>query len=184
MRVYGELAQVLDRDAIVIGDGGDFVSFAGRVVDSYRPAAGSTRARTAASGSGPGYALAAKLAHPDRQVVLLLGDGAFGFSGMEYDTLARHGVNVVGVMGNNGIWALEKHPMEFLYNGWSVAADLRPETRYDTGRRGARRARRAGARRRTSCAARWSARSSRGKPALVNVLTDPSVAYPRSANLA
>ena len=50
---------------------------------------------------------------------------------MEFDTLARHGVNVVGVMGNNGIWALEKHPMEFLYDGWSVAADLRPETRYD-----------------------------------------------------
>ena len=97
-------------------------------------------------GSGPGYALAAKLAHPERQVVLLLGDGAFGFSGMEYDTLARHGVNVVGVMGNNGIWALEKHPMEFLYDGWSVAADLRPETRVRRGGRGARRARRAGAR--------------------------------------
>ena len=64
--------------------------------------------------------------------MLLLGDGAFGFCGMEYDTLARHGVNVVGVMGNNGIWALEKHPMEFLYGGWSVAADLRPETRYDS----------------------------------------------------
>ena len=64
--------------------------------------------------------------------MLLLGDGAFGFHGMEYDTLARHGVDVVGVMGNNGIWALEKHPMEFLYDGWSVAADLRPETRYDT----------------------------------------------------
>ena len=62
--------------------------------------------------------------------MLLLGDGAFGFSGMEFDTLARHGVNVVGVMGNNGIWGLEKHPMEFLY-GYSVAADLRPETRYD-----------------------------------------------------
>ena len=62
--------------------------------------------------------------------MLLLGDGAFGFSGMEFDTLARHGVPVVGVMGNNGIWALEKHPMEFLY-GYSVAAELRPETRYD-----------------------------------------------------
>ena len=62
--------------------------------------------------------------------MLLLGDGAFGFAGMEFDTLARHGVNVVGVMGNNGIWALEKHPMEFLY-GYSVAADLRPGTRYD-----------------------------------------------------
>ena len=63
--------------------------------------------------------------------MLLLGDGAFGFSGMEWDTLARHGVGVVGVMGNNGIWGLEKHPMEFLY-GYSVVADLRPETRYDT----------------------------------------------------
>ena len=78
-----------------------------------------------ASASGPGYALAAKLARPDSEVVLLIGDGAFGFSGMEFDTLARHGVHVVGVMGNNGIWALEKHPMEFLY-GYSVAAELRP----------------------------------------------------------
>ena len=75
--------------------------------------------------------------------MLLLGDGAFGFHGMDFDTLARHGVAVVGVMGNNGIWALEKHPMEFLYDGWSVAADLRPETRYDEVVGRARRARRA-----------------------------------------
>ena len=81
-------------------------------------------------GSGPGYALAAKLARPDRQVVLLQGDGAFGFSGMEWDTLTRHGVHVVSVIGNNGIWALEKHPMEMLY-GYSVVAELRPGTRYD-----------------------------------------------------
>ena len=114
-------------------------SSATAATSSPTPAASSTPTSRAAGsipgpfgclGSGPGYALAAKLAHPDRQVVLLLGDGAFGFSGMEFDTLARHGVNVVGVMGNNGIWALEKHPMEFLY-GYSVAAELRPETRYD-----------------------------------------------------
>ena len=92
MRIYGELAQMLDRDAIVIGDGGDFVSFAGRVVDSYRPGCWLDPGPFGCLGSGPGYALAAKLAHPDRQVVLLLGDGAFGFSGMEFDTLARHGV--------------------------------------------------------------------------------------------
>ena len=130
MRLYAELGEVLDRDAIVIGDGGDFVSYAGRVIDSYEPGCWLDPGPFGCLGSGPGYALAAKLAHPDRQVVLLLGDGAFGFSGMEFDTLARHGVNVVGVMGNNGIWGLEKHPMEFLY-GYSVAADLRPETRYD-----------------------------------------------------
>ena len=151
MRLYAELGEVLDRNAIVIGDGGDFVSYAGRVIDSYEPGCWLDPGPFGCLGSGPGYALAAKLAHPDRQVVLLLGDGAFGFSGMEYDTLARHGVNVVGVMGNNGIWALEKHPMEFLY-GYSVAADLRPETRYDQRRRGARRARRAGARARASSA--------------------------------
>ena len=130
MRLYRELAGVLDRDAIVIGDGGDFVSFAGRVMDTYRPGCWLDPGPFGCLGSGPGYALAAKLAHPERQVVLLLGDGAFGFSGMEFDTLARHGVHVVAVMGNNGIWALEKHPMEFLY-GYSVAAELRPETRYD-----------------------------------------------------
>jgi acetolactate synthase-1/2/3 large subunit len=183
MRVYGELAQVLDRDAIVIGDGGDFVSFAGRVVDSYQPGCWLDPGPFGCLGSGPGYALAAKLAHPARQVVLLLGDGAFGFSGLEYDTLARHGVNVVGVMGNNGIWALEKHPMEFLYNGWSVAADLRPETRYDQvvealgghGELVREPGELRGALERALAA---------GKPALVNVLTDPSVAYPRSANLA
>ena len=124
MRLYRELAGVLDRDAIVIGDGGDFVSYAGRVIDSYTPGCWLDPGPFGCLGSGPGYALAAKLAHPGRQVVLLLGDGAFGFAGMEFDTLARHGVDVVGVMGNNGIWALEKHPMEYLY-GYSVVADLR-----------------------------------------------------------
>src|SRR3989440_2812977 len=130
LRVYGELRKVLDRDAIIVCDGGDFVSYAGRVIDSFEPGCWLDPGPYGCLGTGPGYALAAKLARPDRQVVLLLGDGAFGFAGMEYDTLARHGVNVVGVMGNNGIWGLEHHPMTFLY-GYSVAAELRPATRYD-----------------------------------------------------
>ena len=125
MRVYGELSALLDRDAIVIGDGGDFVSYAGRMIDSYEPGCWLDPGPFGCLGSGPGYALAAKLAHPGRQVVLLLGDGAFGFSGMEFDTLVRHGVAVVGIVGNNGIWGLEKHPMEALY-GYSVAAELQP----------------------------------------------------------
>ncbi len=168
---------MLERDAIVIGDGGDYVSYAGRVIDSYEPGCWLDPGPFGCLGTGPGYALAAKLARPERQVVLLVGDGAFGFSGMEFDTLARHGVNVVAVMGNNGIWALEKHPMELLY-GYSVAADLRPETRYEQGvealgghgelvraPRGARPA--------------LERAFAAGKPALVNVLTDPAVAYPR-----
>jgi acetolactate synthase I/II/III large subunit len=182
MRLYAELAKVLDRDAIVIGDGGDFVSYAGRVIDSYAPGCWLDPGPFGCLGTGPGYALAAKLAHPERQVVLLLGDGAFGFSGMEFDTLARHGVNVVGLMGNNGIWALEKHPMEFLY-GYSVAADLRPATRYDQvvealGGYGEL------VERAEDVVPALERAFGAGRPALVNVLTDPSIAYPRKSNLA
>ena len=182
MRIYGELARILPRDAIVIGDGGDFVSYAGRLIDSFQPGCWLDPGPYGCLGSGPGYALAAKLARPEQPVVLLLGDGALGFSGMEFDTLARHGVAVMGVVGNNGIWALEKHPMEALY-GYSVAAELRPETRYDTvaealGADGIL----------VRSAAELRPALERGlgatRPTLINVLTDPSVAYPRRSNLA
>jgi acetolactate synthase I/II/III large subunit len=182
VRVYRELGEVLDRNAIVIGDGGDFVSYAGRFIDTYEPGCWMDPGPFGCLGAGPGQAIGAKLAHPERQVCLLLGDGAFGFAGMEFDTLARHGLPVVGVMGNNGIWALEHHPMKFLY-GYSVAAELRPETPYeqvvealgcdgvlvsepDELRPALERA------------------FESGRPTLVNVLTDPEVAYPRKSNLA
>ncbi|OBH65644.1 hypothetical protein A5684_07325 [Mycobacterium intracellulare] len=182
MRVYAELAPMLDRDAIVVIDAGDFGSYAGRVIDSYRPGCWLDSGPFGCLGSGPGYALAAKLARPQRQVVLLQGDGAFGFSGMEWDTLVRHNVPVVSVIGNNGIWGLEKHPMEALY-GYSVVAELRPGTRYDEV------ARALGAHGELVAApgelrpALERAFAS-GLPAVVNVLTDPDIAYPRRSNLA
>jgi len=182
MRVYAELAPLLDRDAIIVVDAGDFGSYAGRVIDSYVPGAWLDSGPFGCLGSGPGYALAAKLARPDRQVVLLQGDGAFGFSGMEWDTLVRHGVPVVSVIGNNGIWALEKHPMEALY-GYSVVAELRPETRYDEVVRAL-----GGHGELVSTPAELRPALKRalgsGLPAVVNVLTDPAVAYPRRSNLA
>jgi acetolactate synthase I/II/III large subunit len=182
MRIYFELQQVLDRGAIVIGDGGDFVSYAGRVIDSYEPGTWMDPGPYGCLGAGPGYAIAAKLARPDRQVCLLLGDGAFGFAGMEFDTMVRHGLPVVGVMGNNGIWALEKHPMEFLY-GYSVAADLQPDCRYDQivealGGHGEL------VTRPQELRPALERAFSSGKPALVNVMTDPGVVYPRKSNLA
>ena len=60
----------------------------------------------------------------------MLGDGAAGFSLMDVDSLVRHNLPVVMVVGNNGIWGLEKHPMQMIY-GWDMACDLQPETRYD-----------------------------------------------------
>jgi acetolactate synthase-1/2/3 large subunit len=182
LRIYGELRSMLDRDAIVIGDGGDFVSYAGRVVETYEPGCWLDPGPFGCLGSGPGYAIAAKVARPERQVCLLLGDGAFGFSGMEFDTMARLGLPVVAIVGNNGIWALEKHPMEFLY-GYSVAAELRPGTRYDLvvealGGHGEL------VERPEQLRPALERAFAAGKPACVNVLTDPTVVYPRSANLA
>lgn len=182
MRVYAELAPLLDRDAIVVIDAGDFGSYAGRVIDSYLPGCWLDSGPFGCLGSGPGYALAAKLARPERQVVLMQGDGAFGFSGMEWDTLVRHNVPVVSVIGNNGIWALEKHPMEALY-GYSVVAELRPGTRYDEVVRAL-----GGHGELVSSPVELRPALQRafasGLPAVVNVLTDPSVAYPRRSNLA
>jgi acetolactate synthase-1/2/3 large subunit len=182
MRVYKELGDFLDRDAIVVGDGGDFVSFAGRVWETWEPGAWMDPGPYGCLGAGPGQAIGAKLAHPERQVCLLLGDGAFGFSGMEFDTMARHNLPVVAVMGNNGIWALEHHPMKFLY-GYSLAAELRPETRYDEvisalGCHGEL------VRSPDELRPALDRAFASGKPALVNVLTDPEVVYPRKANLA
>ena len=177
-RIYGELARLLDRDAVVIGDGGDFVSYAGRYVDSFEPGCWVDPGPYGFLGSGPGYAMAARLAHPDRQVVLLLGDGAFGFAGTDFDTLARHRLAVVAVVGNNGIWGLEKHPQTTLY-GRALAAELAPGRRYDLMAEA------------LGCEAELVARPDQIRPALqralaagvpylLNVLTDPSDTYPRS----
>jgi acetolactate synthase-1/2/3 large subunit len=178
LRVYGELAPLLAEDAVVIGDGGDFVSFAGKYLEPKRPGCWLDPGPYGCLGTGLGYAAAARIARPAAQVVLLLGDGAAGFSLMDADTLVRHRLPVVMVCGNNGAWGLEKHPMRALY-GYDVAADLQPGCRYDEVVRAL-----GGAGETVAApdgigpALRRAFQS--GVPYLVNVITDPEVAYPRS----
>jgi acetolactate synthase-1/2/3 large subunit len=129
-RIYGELLPRLAEDAVVIGDGGDFVSFAGKYVEPKRPGGWLDPGPYGCLGAGLGAAIAARIARPSSQVVLLLGDGAAGFSLMDVDTLVRHNLPVVMVMGNNSAWGLEKGPMQMLY-GYDVIADLSPSTSYD-----------------------------------------------------
>jgi thiamine pyrophosphate-dependent acetolactate synthase large subunit-like protein len=178
MRVYGELAPILEPDAVVIGDGGDFVSYAGKYIEPGQPGGWLDPGPYGCLGTGLGYAIAARIARPSSQVVLLLGDGAAGFSLMDVDTCVRHGLPVVMICGNNGIWGLEKHPMRALY-GYDVAADLQPQCRYDqvvaalggAGELVTRPEEIAPALRRAFRA---------DVPYLVNIATDPQVAYPRS----
>jgi acetolactate synthase I/II/III large subunit len=181
-RIYGELRRRLDRDAVVVCDGGDFVSYAGKHIESFEPGCWLDPGPYGCLGTSMGYAMAARLARPDRQVVVLLGDGAAGFSLMDVDSLVRHDLPVVIVCGNNGIWGLEKHPMQMLY-GYDVAADLQPGTRYDDVARALGGAGETVERPHDIGPALDRAFAS-GVPYLVNVLTDPSDAYPRSSNLA
>jgi acetolactate synthase I/II/III large subunit len=177
-RIYGELLKVLDDDAVVIGDGGDFVSFAGKYVEPERPGGWLDPGPFGCLGTGLGYAVAARIARPSAQVVLLLGDGAAGLSLMDADTLVRHGLPVVIVCGNNAGWGLERHPMRAIY-GYDVAADLQPGCRYDEVVRAL-----GGAGELVTAAADIAPALRRAfaadAPYLVNVVTDPEVAYPRS----
>jgi acetolactate synthase-1/2/3 large subunit len=185
-RVYGELRSVLDPDAVVVGDGGDFVSYAGRLVEQDRPGCWLDPGPFGCLGTGLGYTIGARVTRPDAQVVLLLGDGAAGFSLMDVDTLVRHRMPAVLLVGNNGIWGLEKHPMRAVY-GYDVAAELQSGCRYDQvvtalgggGELVTDAAELGPALRRALAESRASS-----LPYCVNVLLDPSVAYPRSANLA
>ena len=124
-RIYGELRRRLDRDAVVICDGGDFASYAGKFVEVFEPGCWLDTGPYGCLGNGLGYAIAARVVRPSTQVVLLLGDGAAGFSLMDVDSLVRHGLPVVMIVGNNGMWGLEKHPMQAIY-GWDMACDLQP----------------------------------------------------------
>ncbi len=179
--MYGELRKRLARDSVVICDGGDFASYAGKYVEVFQPGGWLDTGPYGCLGNGLGYSMAARVARPDAQIVTLLGDGAAGFSLMDADSLVRQGLPVVMVVGNNGMWGLEKHPMQAIY-GWDMACDLQPGCRYDevvTALGG-------GGELVTDPEEVGPALDrgfAAGVPYLINVVTDPTDVYPRSSNL-
>jgi len=162
----------------VIGDGGDFVSFAGKFVEPRKPGHWLDPGPYGCLGTGLGYAMASAIAKPSSQTVLLMGDGAAGFSLMDVDTLVRQNLPVVMVIGNNSAWGLEKHPMRLLHQ-YDVAADLQPGLRYDEIV-----ATLGGAGETVSDPQQIGPALDRafaaGVPYLVNVLTDAEIMYPRA----
>ena len=181
-RIYGELGRRLARDAVVICDGGDFASYAGKFVEVFEPGCWLDTGPYGCLGNGLGYAIAARVARPSSQVAVLFGDGAVGFSLMDVDTLVRHELPVVMVVGNNGMWGLEKHPMQAIY-GWDVGCDLQPGCRYDE----VVRALGGGGELVTDprdIGPALDRAFAAGIPYLVNIVTDPADVYPRTSNLA
>ena len=112
-----EINAALGPDSIIVADGGDFVATASYIVQPPGPLTWLDPGPFGTLGVGAGFALAAKLCRPAADVWLLYGDGAAGFSLMEFDTLVRHGVAVLAVVGNDGGWTqIAREQVEMLHS--------------------------------------------------------------------
>lgn len=124
-RFAREIRDFLDPDAVVVGDGGDIVGISASIVHVRHPGHWLDPGPFGCLGVGPGFAIAAKLAKPDKQVLVIYGDGSFGLNAMEYDTAIRKKVPFVGVIGNDGAWGQIKVAQELLYGpGRAPAAEI------------------------------------------------------------
>jgi acetolactate synthase-1/2/3 large subunit len=119
-------------DAIVIGDGGDVVAHTAGQVRVDKPGHWMDPGPFGCLGVGAPFAMAAKHVHPDKQVLVVYGDGSFGFNGMEYESAVRQDLPFVGVVGNDGAWGEVKAFHEKVYGAVGmVAQDLTQDVCYE-----------------------------------------------------
>jgi thiamine pyrophosphate-dependent acetolactate synthase large subunit-like protein len=121
-RIFAALREVLKPDAITIADGGDILSFARLGLEA--PGTYLDAGTFGCLGVGTPYGVAAALVHPDRQVVVISGDGAFGINAMEIDSAKRHGAKVVFIIANNAAWNIERLDQQMNYGGRIVGTTL------------------------------------------------------------
>jgi acetolactate synthase-1/2/3 large subunit len=121
-KIFEAIAKVADPDYIAIADGGDLLSFAriGLAARTYLDAGA-----FGCLGVGTPYGVAAALAYPERQVISITGDGAFGINAMEIDTAVRHGAKAVFIVSNNAAWNIERYDQQENYGGRVVGTTLR-----------------------------------------------------------
>jgi acetolactate synthase-1/2/3 large subunit len=131
-RLIKEFNEMVDKDTIVIGDGGDIVVLAGRIVKVHEHGHWMDPGPMGVLGVGLPFAMAAKAARPEKKVLVLNGDGAFGITAMDFDTLVRFDLPVVLVIGNDAGWGQMRTPQLMLFGeDHSVGTDLSLATRYD-----------------------------------------------------
>jgi acetolactate synthase-1/2/3 large subunit len=131
MRLCREIRDVVDENTILIGDGGDIVATAAKIIPVLREGAWMDPGPLGTLGVGMPFALAAQIAHPDRRVLIVYGDGSFGLNGFEYDTAVRHDLPIVGVVGNDAAWGQMLRPQVSMYGKDRAVATYLDYTRYD-----------------------------------------------------
>jgi acetolactate synthase-1/2/3 large subunit len=130
-RLAHEIAAMVDARTAVIGDGGDVVGCAAKIVPLSRPGQWLDPGPFGCLGVGPSFAIAAKLLRPEQRVLLIAGDGAFGLNGMEIETAVRFGLPMTVVIGNDGGWGQIRNPQLSFFGAERAVATSLPFTRYD-----------------------------------------------------
>ncbi len=120
-QLLGHVREALKDDAIIVADGGDFLSFS-RI--ALKGGAYLDCGAFGCLGVGVPFGIASALAFPQRQVVVVSGDGSFGFNAVELDTCRRHGARVVFIVANNGGWNIERNDQIRAYGGRIVGTEL------------------------------------------------------------
>jgi acetolactate synthase I/II/III large subunit len=174
VRLCHEINEFLLEDTVFIGDGGDIVTFSGSIVKPQRPGGWMDPGPLGTLGVGTGFAMASTLAQPERDVVVLYGDGSFGLTGFDFETMVRNKLPYVGVIGNNASWNQIRYGQEAKYPGRGDVGNVLADVRFDRfaeamGGFGTRVTRAEEIR-----PALEAARAS-GKPALVDVVIDRDV---------
>jgi len=176
-RLADDIVRTIDRDAVVIADGGETSSWMEMVSQVHRGGHWLSHGYLAHLGTGMPFAIASQLAHPDQQVVCVVGDGSVGLNFAEFDSMVRHQLPVVVVINNDQQWGMSAHGQDLIYGpGQHVATDLAP-TRYDLAAAG------------FGCHPEYVVEPDEivpaleralasEKPACVNVMTDPSIISP------
>ena len=127
--IFTRIQHLIDKDTIIVMDGGDYVQWGRSYLKARMPGRFIRLGPLSHLGAGIPYGMAAKLAHPESKVLVFIGDGAFGFYPMEYDTCIRHNLPITTIMGNDATWGIDK-TFQVAYFARAVGTDLR-SVRYD-----------------------------------------------------
>ena len=176
-RLASEVIEAIPPGTIIAADGGETSSWMEMVARVEEAGGWMSHGYLGCLGTGMAFAIAAKVAHPERPVLCVVGDGSVGLNFSEFDTMVRHRLPIVTVVNNDQLWGMSAHGQDLLYGpDRRVVTELAP-TRYDLAAAG------------FGCHAEHVERASEigpalrrafesGKPACVNVMTDGSVIAP------
>jgi len=176
-RLVDAIVRTADRDTIVVADGGETSAWMEMACQIYEAGHWLSHGYLGCLGAGMPFAIAAQIAHADQRVVCIVGDGSVGLNFAEFDTMVRHQLPIVVVVNNDSQWGMSAHGQDMIYGpGRRVATDL-AATRYDLAAAA------------FGCHAEHVVKPAEllpalerafasGKPACVNVMTDPAVISP------